>query len=62
LQRGENGTEKETGTKQRNGKGKGKGKGKVLLNTAQGEMISLVSLLCSCRRNGISLTWTLRAI
>jgi len=36
------------------GKGRGRGretvKGKVLLNKPQGETISLVPLLCSCRR------------
>ena len=37
------------------GKGRGRGremvKGKVLLNEPQGEMISLMPLLCSCRGN-----------
>jgi hypothetical protein len=41
----------------RTGRGKGRGrgretvKGKVLLNKPQGEMISLVPLLCICRKN-----------
>jgi len=47
------------------GKGRGRGietvKGKVLLNKPQGEMISLVPLLCSCRRNCQRQTWTRRA-
>ena len=44
------------GRRLRTGRGKGRGrgretvKGKVLLNTPQGEMISLVPLLCSFRR------------
>jgi hypothetical protein len=43
------------GTEQSTGRGKGRGrgretvKGKILFNKPQGEMISLVPLLCSCR-------------
>jgi hypothetical protein len=56
------------GREQLTGRGKGKGtgtgrgrvKGKVLLNQPQGEMISLVLLLCSCRRKGMRLTRTWR--
>jgi hypothetical protein len=50
----------------RTGKGKGRGrgretvKGKVLLNKPQGEMIFLMPLLCSCRRNCERQTWTRR--
>ena len=51
--------------RKRRGKGRGRGretvKGKVLLYTPQGEMISLVPLLCSCRRKCQSQTWTQRA-
>jgi len=36
-------------------------KGKVSLNTPQEEMISLVPLLCSCRRKFERQTWTRRA-
>jgi hypothetical protein len=55
------------GREQRTGRGKGSGrgretvKGKVLLNKPQGEMISLVPLLCSCRRKGMRQTQALRA-
>jgi hypothetical protein len=47
---------------QRTGRGQGRGrgretvKGKVLLNKHQGEMISLMPLLCSCRRKGMRQT------
>jgi hypothetical protein len=40
------------------GKGKGKVKGKVLIIKPQGEMISLVQLLCSCRRKCQKQSWT----
>jgi hypothetical protein len=45
------------------GKGRGREmvKGKVLLNKPQGEMISLVRLLCSSRRKCMRQTWTRRA-
>jgi hypothetical protein len=55
------------GRRLRTGSGKGRGmgmntvKGKVLLNTPQEEMISLVPLLCSCRRKFQRQTWTRRA-
>jgi hypothetical protein len=55
------------GREQRTGRGKGRGKGretvkgKVLLNKPQGEMISLVPMLCSCRRKGMRQTWARRA-
>jgi hypothetical protein len=55
------------GREQRMGRGKGRGrgretvKGKVLLNKPQGEMISLVPMLCSCRRKGMRQTWARRA-
>ena len=55
------------GMEQRTGRGKGRGrgwetvKGKVLLNEPQGEMISLVPLLCSCRSKCQRQTWTRRA-
>jgi len=46
-----------------NGRGRGREtvKGKVLLNKPQGEMISLLPLLCSCRRKCQRHTWTRRA-
>ena len=67
TQGGEKGTGK--GREQRMGRGKGRGrgrgremvKGKVLLNKPQGEMISLVPLLRSCRRKCQRQTWTWRA-
>jgi len=47
------------------GTGRGRGretvKGKVLLNKPQGEMISLMPLLCSCRRQCMTQTQTRRA-
>jgi hypothetical protein len=57
------------GREQRTGRGKGKGrgrgrgrvKGKILLNKPEGEMISLVWLLCSYRRKGMRQTRTRRA-
>ena len=63
------------GREQRMGRGKGRGrqsrkgrgrgretvKGKVLLNKPQEEMISLMPLLCSCRRKCMRQTWTQRA-
>jgi len=61
------------GMEQTTGRGKGRGrrretvkgremvKGKVLLNKPQGEMISLVPLLCSCRSKCQRQTWTRRA-
>jgi hypothetical protein len=55
------------GMRLRTGRGKGiaRGretvKGKVLFNTPQEEMISLVPLLCSCRRKCQRQTWTRRA-
>jgi hypothetical protein len=60
------GVEKRTGKGKgtKDGKGKGKvtgkenGNGKVLLNKPQGEMISLVQLLCSCIRKGMRQTRT----
>jgi len=57
----------EKGREQRTGRGKGRGrgretvKGKILLNKPQWEMISLVPLLCSCRRKGMRQTRTRRA-
>jgi len=60
------GREQRTGKGKGNGKGKGRGKpggwvkGKVLLNKPQGEMMSLVPLLCSCRRKGMRQTRTWR--
>jgi len=75
TQGGEKGTGKGNGTKDgkrkgnatedQKGKGRGMGretvKGKELLNTPQKKMISLVLLLCSCRRNCQRKTWTRRA-
>ena len=75
MQGGEKGTGKGKGTKNvkrkgnatedQKGKGRGMGretvKGKELLNTPQKKMISLVLLLCSCRRNCQRQTWTRRA-
>ena len=71
TQGGEKGTRKGKGTKNVKGKGKGKatedvkakgnGIGTVLLNNPQEEMISLVALLCSCRRECVRQTWTWRA-
>jgi len=73
MQGGDNGTGKVMGTKDGKGKGKatedgkgkgegkGKGNGKVLFNKLHGEMISLVPLLCSCRRKCQRQPWTLRA-
>jgi hypothetical protein len=68
---GETGIGKGTGTKDEKGKGHGKGKGrgwgretakgKVLLNKPQGEMISLVPVLCSCRGECMRQTRTRRA-
>jgi hypothetical protein len=57
------------GRRLRTGRGKGRGrgrgrekvKGKVLCNTPQEEMISLVPLLCSCRKTRERQTWTWRA-
>ena len=55
------------GRRLRTGRGKGRGRGretvmgKVLLNTPKEEMISLVPLLCSCRRKCQRQTWTRRA-
>jgi hypothetical protein len=55
------------GREQRIGRGMGKrrgretAKGKVLLNKPQGEMISLVLLLCGCRMKGMRQTRTQRA-
>jgi hypothetical protein len=55
------------GREQRMGRGKGRGRGmeavmgKVLFNKPLGEMISLVPLLCSCRRKGMRQTRTRRA-
>ena len=59
------------GRRLRTGRGKGRGrgrrrgkemvKGKVVLNKPLGEMISLVPLLCSCRRQCQRQTWTRRA-
>jgi len=52
-------------TKDEKGKGKDKGrekvKGTVLINEPQGEMISRLQLLCSCRRKCQRQTWTQRA-
>jgi len=51
----------------RTGRGKRRGMGmetverKELFNTPQGEMISLVPLLCSCKRQCQRQTWTRRA-
>jgi hypothetical protein len=59
------GKRSEQRTERGKGKGRGRGrkmvKGKVLLNKPQGKMISLVTLLCSCRRKGMSQTRTQRA-
>jgi len=67
------GIEHRTGRGKGRGRGKGKGrgkgrgrgretvKGKVLFNTPQVEMISLVPLLCSSRRNGMRQTRAQRA-
>jgi len=55
------------GWRLRTGRGKGRGKrretvkGKVLFNTTQEEMISLMPLLCSCGRRCQRQTWTRRA-
>ena len=55
------------GREQRTGRGQGRGrgtetvKGKELLNKPQGEMISLVPLVGSCRRKGMRQTQTLSA-
>jgi len=75
MQGGENGTGKGKGTKHGKGKGKatedgkgkgkgkrkGNGKGKGIVKQPQGEVISLVPLLCSCRRKCQRQTWTRRA-
>ena len=65
TQSGEKGTGKGKGTQDGKGKGKGKGKGnckgKGILNKPQGEMISLVPLLCRCRRKVMRQTQTWRA-
>jgi len=55
------GREQRTGTGNGRGRGREMVKGKVLLNQPQGEMISLVPLLCSCSRKGMRHTWTQRA-
>jgi len=57
------GREQSTGRGKGKGRGRGMGrvKGKVLLNKPQGEMISLVPLLCSCRRKGMRQNRTWRA-
>jgi hypothetical protein len=53
---------KRRGLRTGRGKGRGRGretlKGKVLFNKLQGEMISLVPLLYSCRRKCQRQTWT----
>jgi hypothetical protein len=55
------------GREQTTGRGKGRGRGretverKVLLNEPQGEIISPVPLLCSCRSKCQRQTWTRRA-
>jgi len=53
------------GKGRRRGKGNGRGretvKGKGLLNKPQGEMISLMPLLCICRKKCHRQTWTWRA-
>jgi hypothetical protein len=65
TQGGEKGTGKGKGTKDGKGKvmgkGKGNGKGKGVLNKPQGEMISLVPLLSSCRKKGNRQTRAQRA-
>jgi hypothetical protein len=49
------------GKQWRNGRGRETEQGKVLLHKPQGEMISLVPLLCSCSRKFIRQTRTWRA-
>ena len=53
------GREQRTGRGKGRGRGRGRVKGKALLNKPQGEMISLVPLLC--RRKGMRQTRTRRA-
>jgi hypothetical protein len=57
MQGGEKRTGKGKGKRTGRGKGRGSGrervKGKELLNKPQGEMISIVPLLCICRRKGM---------
>jgi hypothetical protein len=54
---------KRRGKQLRKGRGRGREtiKGKLLANKPQEEMISLVPLLCSCRRKCIRQTWIWRA-
>jgi len=54
-------TEDRKGNGKAKGKGKGNHKGKGILKQTPGEMISLVPLLCSCRRKCMRQTWTQRA-
>jgi len=65
MQGGEKGTGNGKGTQDGMGTGKGRGretvKGQVLLNKPHGEMISLVPLLCSCRRKCMRQTSTWKA-
>jgi hypothetical protein len=57
------GRERRTGRARAKGRGRGREtvKGKVLLNKPQGEMISLVPLLCSCRSKRMRQTRAQRA-
>jgi len=47
--------------RKRRGRGSERVIGKILLNKPQEEMITLVLLLCSCRRKCMRQTWTRRA-
>ena len=55
------GREQMTGRGKARGRGRETVKGNLLLNKPQGEMISLVPLLCSCRRKGMRQTRAQRA-
>jgi hypothetical protein len=57
------GTEQSTGTGKGRGRGRGREtvKGKILFNKPQAEMISLVPVLCSCRKKYMRLTRAHRA-
>jgi hypothetical protein len=55
------GREQMMGSRRGRGRGRETVKGKVELNEPQGEMISLVPLLCSCRSKCQRQTWTRRA-
>jgi len=53
--------EQRSGRGNERGRGRETVKGKILLNKPKGEMISLMPLLCSCRRKGMRENQTRRA-